>query len=170
MARPSRDKHDPDEPVERRNRTESMAAMAAQFARPFQRAGFTDPTLVLHWNEIAGPDIARIASPLKLSEGPQGGSLTLAVEPAAQLFLQHQTRELCGRINAYLGREAVCRIRLQPGRPAPSRAQEILPLRKPGPLPPLSATDPAAGFSGAGRLKAALRRLAALRHLDGRKE
>ena len=76
-------------------------------ASAFVRAGFGDPTLVLRWNEIAGPEVARLAQPLKFSEGPSGGTLTLRTTPGAALFLSHEKRALCARINAYLGREAV---------------------------------------------------------------
>ena len=78
----------------------------------FVRAGFVDPTLVLRWEEIAGSETAALAQPIKLSEGPSGGVLTLKAEPGAALFLQHESRSLCERINAYLGRPAVA---LRPG-------------------------------------------------------
>ena len=80
-----------------------------------QRAGFPDATLVLRWREIAGVDIARIAEPLKLTEGPEGAVLTLKCEPGATVFLQHQTRELMQRLASYLGRGRIARVRLVPG-------------------------------------------------------
>jgi hypothetical protein len=103
------------------------ATLAARTA--FAKAGFADPTLVLRWREIAGEQTARIARPLKLSDG---GVLTLKAEPAAATFLQHQTRALCARINSYLGRDAVTRLRFVQGPlvaplpppPAPPRAKE----------------------------------------------
>lgn len=80
-----------------------------------QRAGFSDATLVLRWREIAGEDIARIAEPVKLTEGPEGGVLTLKCEAGATVFLQHQTRELQQRLSTYLGSGRIGRIRLIPG-------------------------------------------------------
>jgi hypothetical protein len=80
-----------------------------------QRAGFPDATLVLRWREIAGEDIARIAEPLKLTEGPEGGVLTLKCDAGAAVFLQHQTRDLQERLATYLGRGRIARIRLIPG-------------------------------------------------------
>ena len=65
-----------------------MPALAG--AAAFARAGFSDPTLVLRWAEIAGADTARIARPIKFTEGPSGGVLTLMAEPGAALFLQHE--------------------------------------------------------------------------------
>ena len=98
-------------------------------AAAFVRAGFADPALVLHWPEIAGVDVARIARPVRFS--PKDGILTLLAEPAAALFLGHESRALMDRINAYLGREAVLRInfvqcRLALGtRPQPPRCPAI---------------------------------------------
>ena len=77
-----------------------------------------------------GPDIARFAEPLKLSEGPSGGTLTLRAEPAAAVFMQHQTRALCERINAFLGRPAVARLRFVDG------ADRATPPPEPPPRPP----------------------------------
>src|SRR5882672_10498754 len=79
------------------------------------KAGFSDPTLVLNWREIAGADIARIAQPVRLSEGPEGAVLTLRCEAGAAVFLQHQTRALLERINGYLGASRIARLRLVSG-------------------------------------------------------
>ena len=70
---------------------------------------------MLRWREIAGEDVARIAEPLRLTEGPEGGVLTLKCEPGAAVFLQHQTRELQERLRTYLGPGRIVRIRLIPG-------------------------------------------------------
>jgi len=80
-----------------------------------QRAGFPDATLVLRWREIVGADIARIAEPFRLTEGPDGGVLTLKCEAGAAVFLQHQTRELQHRLAAYLGHGRIARVRLISG-------------------------------------------------------
>jgi hypothetical protein len=97
---------------------------------------------------------------LKLTEGPSGGALTLKAEPAASVFLQHETRTLCERINAYLGRSAVHRLRFvygalqtgEPGRsPPPATLQET------------PAQDAARRFQGPESLKAALLALARTR-------
>lgn len=80
-----------------------------------ERAGFADATLVLRWREIAGENIARIAEPLKLTEGLEGGVLTLKCEAGASVFLQHQTRALQERLATYLGPGRIARIRLVPG-------------------------------------------------------
>src|SRR5262249_31425779 len=72
-------------------------------AGAFHRMGFSDPSLVLRWREIAGPEVARLCQPLRFSEGAGGGTLTLKALPGAALFLGHESRALTARINGYLG-------------------------------------------------------------------
>ena len=163
MARSETRKQDAAEEPIRRNRYEAIARAGGLGAAAFARAGFSDPTLVLRWPDIVGPDMARFAEPLKLSEGPAGGVLTLRAEPAAAVFLQHQTRTLCERINAFLGRPAVARLRFVNGavatRPEPERRP------KPPAEPPTG--DPVLGFSGGDSLKEALINLARARQIRG---
>jgi hypothetical protein len=125
----------------------------------FARAGFSDPTLILRWPEIVGADIARIARPIKLSEGPYGAVLTLRAEPGAAVFLQHETRALCGKINAFLGRNAVARLRFVHGPVTAQSHKAPLPMRK-AELPP---TDPALSFKGKEGLREAILNLAKAR-------
>ena len=145
--------------AERRNRTEAVGRSGAVGAAAFARAGFSDPTLVLRWVEIVGPDIARFAEPIKLSDGPSGGTLTLRAEPAAAVFMQHQTRALCDRINAFLGSPAIAKLRFVNG----AVAARPEPERHPKPPAQLPAGDPASDFAGSEQLKAALQNLARAR-------
>lgn len=144
---------------ERRNRAEPISQAGGLAAQAFARAGFSDPTLVLRWREIVGADVARVAQPFKLSQSPAGGVLTLKAEPAASVFLQHQTRMLCERINAYLGRSAVVRLRFVQGAVPIRQQPSPCPARLPDPPP----TDPVYRFSGPDPLKAALTGLARAR-------
>jgi hypothetical protein len=155
MARPP--KQTQDTSIPRHNRVAPVGNDAASLATTaFLRAGFSDPTLVLHWDEIAGPEVARLARPLKLSDSPSGGALTLRAAPGAALFLSHEKRALCERINAYLGRPAVTQIKFSQGAflpPAPAA-----PRQKPaGPLP---AADPSRRYRGPEGLAKALQALA----------
>jgi hypothetical protein len=129
----------------------SMAGAAA-----FARAGFRDPSLVLRWSEIAGPQVARIAQPLKYSEGPSGGILTLRAAPGAALFLGHEKRALCERINSYLGREAVTQVKFSQGALLPP-APKPKPQKAAGPLPP---ADPSRRYEGPEGLARAIQALA----------
>lgn len=157
MAKPTRQETAP----ERRNRVHPVGAEARIVGQAaFARAGFADETLILHWSDIVGPDIARLAHPLRLSGGAPGGVLTLGAEPAAAVFLQHESRTLLARINAYLGRPAVARIRFveAEGQLIPQKDQKARSAKA-----AVSATDPARTFEGPERLKLALLALAKMR-------
>ena len=158
MISMSRTPKQPDDAVPvRRNRMESVGRDASTLAaKAFARAGFADPALVLHWAEIVGPEVARITRPLRMNEGPSGGVLTLKAEPAAATFLQHETRSLCARINAYLGRPAVSQLKFSQGALLP-RPPAPKPGKPPGPLPP---DDPSRRYHGPEGLARALQALA----------
>jgi hypothetical protein len=132
------------------------AEARASATAAFVRAGFSDPTLVLRWSEIAGPEVARLAQPLKLADGPSGGTLTLRAAPGAALFLAHEKRSLCERINAYLGRPAVSQVKFSQG-VLPVRPPPPQPQKPPGPLPP---GDPSRRYQGPDSLAKALQALA----------
>ena len=85
-------------------------------ASALARAGFADPSLVLRWSSIAGHEVARIAQPVKFQDGAGGAVLTLKCDAGAMVFLQHQTRALIGKVNAYLGSGRVARVKLVAGR------------------------------------------------------
>lgn len=93
------------------------------------RAGFSDPALVLRWAEIAGAAVARVAAPVSLKEDRAGATLTLRSEPAAAVFLQHETRALIERLNAFLGRGRIRRIRFVPG-PVASPPESVNPVSR----------------------------------------
>jgi hypothetical protein len=145
----------PDAPSSRRGRAAPVASDTGSVgSAAFLRAGFTDPSLVLRWKEIAGPEIARIARPLKFNQA--GGVLTLLAEPGAALFLGHDARALAGRINAYLGRTAVTRVKFVQGTLSQIPAQPSIP--KPASTP--GPGDPVHNYQGPEALKNALQSLA----------
>ncbi len=147
----------------RRNRAAAVGLDVAQLGSTgFERAGFSDPTLVLRWNEIVGPEIARFAQPLRMTESPSGGVLTLKADPAASVFLQHESRALCSRINSYLGRPAVQRLRFVAGNMKPRLPKSQRPAK--GDSAP---DDPVWQFGGQERLRRALLALASARTRNG---
>jgi len=156
MARTTTPKQ-PQEPGEipRRGRATAIGGDASQAAHAaFDRAGFSDPSLVTRWSEIAGPEISRIARPLRFQE--KTGTLTLLAEPGAALFLGHDSRQLTGRINAYLGRAAVTKVKFVQGtvsQPPP----QVKPA-KPGSMP--RGDDPVHKYRGPDTLDRALKSLA----------
>jgi hypothetical protein len=155
----------PDTPPQRRNRTDIVGRDAGHLATAaFTRAGFADPTLVLRWSDIVGAEVARIARPIRLTEGAAGGVLTILSEPAAALFLQHESRTLCERINTYLGRETVAKLKFLQGN---VRAARILPSNPQLPNH-AAANDPARRFQGSEGLQSALLALARARQARAR--
>ena len=123
----------------------------------FARAGFADPRLVTNWAEIVGPQIAALCLPLKLS----GGVLTLRADAGANVFLAYETRRLVERINAYLGRAKVTRIKIIPGAmTSTARAPQTRRIA----AETVPQDDPVSGFTGPEGLHAALVRLARARH------
>jgi len=160
MAKHEKQPPPSNEPPPRRGRAAAVGNDAQKLARAgFERAGFVESGLVLRWKEVVGPDVARIARPLRFAQGATGGVLTLKADPAASVFLQHESRALCARINAYLGREAVQRLRFVPGDIPPDGK----PLRGPQTGPEAASDDPARQFSGSELLKASLLALARAR-------
>lgn len=76
--------------------------------------------LLQSWEEIAGPRLAARSRPEKLNwprrmsddEPFRPATLIVACEGMAALHLQHETGEVIGRVNAFLGFNAVDRIRI----------------------------------------------------------
>ena len=154
-------KTDKDDPPPRRGRADSVAPDIGRVAMSaFARAGFSDPTLVLRWDEIAGVEVARLARPLRFSEGPSGGVLTLKVEPGAALFLRHETRALCERINASLGRPAIAKLKFSQG-PLAARPTFLSVRSRPRAVAPGDPANRYAGPDGLGRALLSLARMRA---------
>jgi hypothetical protein len=140
--------------IPRRGRASAVGGDASQAAHAaFARAGFTDPSLVLRWTEIAGSEISRIARPLRFDA--KSGILTLLAEPAAALFLGHDSRQLAERINAYLGRPAVTKVKFVQG----AVSQPVPPPKPARPGTEAKGDDPVHKYRGPDALKTALKSL-----------
>jgi hypothetical protein len=131
----------------------------------FARQGFAAVDIVSHWEDIVGPELAARTEPMRLiwprREDPDSsGTLTVRVEGAYALELQHLTPVIIERVNRYFGWACVGRISIRQG-PVVKRA------RRPDlPLEP-SAGAVAEVERGLGdfedqELKSALARLGAL--------
>lgn len=102
-----------------------------------KRAGIS-VGLVQSWEEIVGPRLAARSRPEKIQwprrlheDDPfEPATLVVACEGVAALHLQHETGEVIGRVNAFLGFMAVGRIRIVQ-KPITERA----PAPKPRPRP-----------------------------------
>lgn len=96
-----------------------VGALVPAIVRPiFARAAPGVGGLMEAWPGIVGPALADAASPKRLGRG----TLTIACSGPVALELQHLSVELTGRINQYLGSQAVQRLRFvqtQTQRPRP---------------------------------------------------
>jgi hypothetical protein len=107
------------------------------FADAYARQGFAARELVTRWAEIAGPEIAAHAEPLKMQwprpvEGrpPEPATLVLRVEGPMALEIQHSSGVILERVNRFFGWSAVGRLAFRQAplsrrpRRAPSRAPD----------------------------------------------
>lgn len=116
-----------------------VAEMAGGVLDPMlrKRAGLA-VDLLQSWDEIIGSDLSESSRPLRIAwpRRPQGdetfvpGTLVIACEGFAAMRIQHQTAEICGRVNAYCGFAAISGIRIEQ-RPVEARRP---PRGKPPPL------------------------------------
>jgi hypothetical protein len=76
--------------------------------------GFAVSRLLTGWAEIAGPDLAPVTRPVKVSYGREGmgATLTLLVSPAHAPIVQMALPQLKDRVNAAYGYSAISRITL----------------------------------------------------------
>lgn len=83
-------------------------------AKILKRRGFAEARILGQWAEIVGPELARMATPERLTgrDAGRAGTLVVKAEGGAALALQHQLDMLIERINTHCGEEAVARIRL----------------------------------------------------------
>ncbi len=83
--------------------------------------GFAAARLLTRWDDIVGPEIARLARPVRLGWGRGkraqglGATLTLAVPGPAAPMVQMMGPRIVERVNAALGFAAVARIALAQG-------------------------------------------------------
>jgi hypothetical protein len=108
------------------------------FSDVYAKQGFAARELVTRWAEIAGPEIAEHAEPLKMQwprpvEGqPQEpATLVLRVEGPMALEIQHSSDVILQRVNRFFGWSAVGRLAL---RQAPL-SRRSRPKRRPAPDP-----------------------------------
>ncbi|WP_020181262.1 DciA family protein [Methylopila sp. M107] len=107
------------------------------------KQGFANGEIVSRWPAIVGPEIAAMTSPQKLSVPPRAPSanpdapperatLTLRVEGAFALEIQHRAPEIIERVNAHLGWPCVGQVKIRQGAIPPREAASRRPaLREP---------------------------------------
>jgi hypothetical protein len=89
-------------------------------AESFARQGFARTELVTRWPEIAGPEIAAHAEPIKMrwpravgGETNSPATLVLRVEGPAAIEIQHLSGVIIERVNRFFGWQAVGQIALR---------------------------------------------------------
>lgn len=114
-----------------------LAGLAGPTARSLAAAkGFAIMSIATRWSDIAGPQLGPHARPQSITPG---GILTVRVEGAAALLIQHQQRELLARIARVAGEGVVKSLKIVQG--PISRARAVAP--KPA-EPRLSVAEDAA--------------------------
>ncbi|WP_207099947.1 DUF721 domain-containing protein [Paracoccus shandongensis] len=111
MARPP---DHPRTPMARRRRGFQQAAtlLADRVQKAAEGRGFAVARLLTHWPEIAGPQLAAMTRPVRISHtrGGFGATLTLLTTGPVAPLVEMQLPQLRDRVNACYGYNAVQRI------------------------------------------------------------
>ncbi|CAO5675047.1 MAG: hypothetical protein HEEMFOPI_00167 [Holosporales bacterium] len=91
--------------------TKNLSSVVDKVAKPhLQKGGYALATVILDWEKIVGPYIAKLTKPKKITF-PKGaknpGVLNLQVEPAASLMMGFQKGIILEKIRAYYGKQIV---------------------------------------------------------------
>ncbi len=112
-------------PVRKRRSAAPLADLVGQCVnQAFSRQGFAAVDIVTHWDDIVGPELARRSEPMRLywprrEEPDSVGTLTVRVEGAYAIELQHLAPIVMERVNRYFGWRCVGRIAIRQGPVAP---------------------------------------------------
>jgi hypothetical protein len=114
-----------------------IAALIAPITRPaFRRRAPAAAQLLSDWPQLAGPDLAARAAPVKFA----GGTLTLGCTGPTAMELQFSEAQIIARLNLSLGHNMIERLRFVqqsprlPTTPPPRRVPRNVP--PPDDLPP----------------------------------
>jgi hypothetical protein len=106
-------------------------------AETFKKQGFASTELVSRWKDIAGPEVAAHAEPVKIQwrRAPDGeptepATLVLRVEGPSAIEIQHMSGVILERVNRFFGWQAVGRLAL---RQAPLSRRNRPAMPKPDP-------------------------------------
>lgn len=102
----------------RRMRFESAGALVGrQIRQAGESRGFAVARVLTHWAEVAGPELANLCRPVRVSYAKKGFGATLVVEApgAAAPLVSMRLDALRARINAVYGYAAIARVQLVQG-------------------------------------------------------
>lgn len=105
-------------------------ALAATLKALDARFGQGAEGLKGRWREIVGETLARRTEPVRITRPRSGepGALEIRVEGPSAALIQHQAEDIIARVNLFLGKDAVTRLRIVQG---PLKTQPARP-RRPG--------------------------------------
>jgi hypothetical protein len=150
----------------RRNQGRPLADLVGNALQSaFKRQGFAAVDIISHWEDIVGPELASRTEPLRLvwprREDPfSTGTLTVRVEGAYALELQHLTPVVIERVNRYFGWACVGRIAIRQGPVTRKARKPNLPLEPPAEV--VAEVKQGLGEFEDEELKASLARLGAM--------
>lgn len=160
----------PARPDRRKRGFERTASLlTARIREAGEARGFAVTRLLTHWEEIAGAETARVARPVKVSYGRDGGfgaTLVLLTTGANAPMLEMQKDRIRERVNGVYGYAAISRIRITQTAPtgfAEGQAQFARPAKPTAATPDPEVAREATAMSadvGDPKLRAALERLA----------
>lgn len=104
-----------DRPTRRKRGFEAAASLLRQPIRSAgEKRGFAETRLLTHWEEVVGPDIARIARPVDVKYGRDsfGATLTLLTTGANAPMLDMQKDTIRDKVNACYGYKAISKVRV----------------------------------------------------------
>ena len=93
---------------------QTASLLTSRIRKASESRGFAVSRVLVHWEEVAGPEIAAIARPVDISyKGKKfGATLTLLTTGANAPMLERQNHRIRERVNATYGYEAISHVRI----------------------------------------------------------
>jgi hypothetical protein len=115
----------PFEPPKRNYTARGIAGLLAPVVRPaFRKRAPAAAHLLADWEQLAGPDLAARAAPVKFA----GGTLTLGCTGPVAMELQAAAPQIIARLNLAIGQAMIERLRFV--QQAPALPQPAIPARR----------------------------------------
>ena len=138
MAPAKKPVQDPRPERRKRGFERASSLLTARIRKAGEARGFAVTRLLTHWEEIAGADTARIARPVKVSYGREGGfgaTLVLLTTGANAPIVEMQKEKIRERVNGVYGYAAISRIRITQTAPTGFSEGQAQFSRPPKPAP-----------------------------------
>jgi hypothetical protein len=118
--KPARDQLKPTRPDNRpkarksRGFAKASSLMNKQIQTASETRGFASSRLLTQWAEVAGPSIAKIARPLKVTYSREGigATLLLLTNGANAPIVEAQSQQIKERVNSCYGYNAIARVKI----------------------------------------------------------